>query len=93
MVEVVCICPCWGPLLFFFSLIMTIKWEGFSSVKAVNRKALMLNWWNLDVGCLRVKDCLKEGWIRVLLLYLCKEYSSSRVFLILIDLIRRCGKG
>ncbi|KAL6313953.1 hypothetical protein AAG906_011683 [Vitis piasezkii] len=29
-------------------------------------KALRLDWWNPDVGCLRVKDCVKEVWMGVL---------------------------
>ena len=29
-------------------------------------KALRLDWWNPNVGCLRVKDCVKEVWMGVL---------------------------
>ena len=27
---------------------------------------MQLDWWRPDVGCLRVEDCVKEVWVRVL---------------------------
>ncbi|RVW49041.1 hypothetical protein CK203_080978 [Vitis vinifera] len=29
-------------------------------------KEMQLDWWRPDVGCLRVEDCVKEVWVRVL---------------------------
>ena len=42
---------------------------------------LLLDWWRLEVGCIRCKDTVKEAWIRVveLLLHLWTPESLKRI--------------